>query len=301
MQHAASVDELMFLRKPQLGDFFISNCFPWLLRTTPGHELPSSWNFLSWVRLKSHWASLSGTDTSGLEKEAQGCLSAQWTWGGHSLPRVVPEAGTSATAAAKWLQSRPTLCDPIDGSPPGSSVHRILWARILEWVAISFSKLAQNHGQNPVSWIPSRTPGLVIPLYIYSLSVLSTGNTSFDPEKASPHGACILGVEGLHFKVSQSVVGPWTSSSGSWMEIQNLSHLDLLNQSLCFNKKPCWFIHDQKALLKFLHDLGKPFPSVHPPTLQICTHSLTFKGGFLLPGDISSSFFFKNAFCCCCS
>ena len=85
------------------------------------------------------------------------------------MPRGVPAAGTAATAAAKWLQSCPTLCDPIDGSPPGSSVHGILWARILEWVAISFSKLAQNHGQNPVSWIPSRTPGLVIPPYIYSL------------------------------------------------------------------------------------------------------------------------------------
>ena len=40
-------------------------------------------------------------------------------------------------AAAKSLQSHPTLCDPIDGSPPGSSVHRILQARTLEWVAIS--------------------------------------------------------------------------------------------------------------------------------------------------------------------
>ena len=42
-------------------------------------------------------------------------------------------------AAAKSLQLCPTLCDPKDGSPPGSSVHRILQARILEWVAISFS------------------------------------------------------------------------------------------------------------------------------------------------------------------
>ena len=43
-------------------------------------------------------------------------------------------------AAAKSLQSCLTLCDPIDGSPPGSSVLGILQARILEWVAISFSK-----------------------------------------------------------------------------------------------------------------------------------------------------------------
>ena len=45
----------------------------------------------------------------------------------------------SAAAAAKSLQSCPTLCDPIDGSPPGSPIPRILQARTLEWVAISFS------------------------------------------------------------------------------------------------------------------------------------------------------------------
>ena len=44
-----------------------------------------------------------------------------------------------AAAAAKSLQSCPTLCDLIDGSPPGSSVPGILQARTLEWVAISFS------------------------------------------------------------------------------------------------------------------------------------------------------------------
>ena len=44
-----------------------------------------------------------------------------------------------AAAAAKSLQSCPTLCDPIDGSPKGSSLPGILQARILEWVAISFS------------------------------------------------------------------------------------------------------------------------------------------------------------------
>ena len=45
----------------------------------------------------------------------------------------------SAAAAAKSLQSCRTLCDPIDGSPPGSPVPGILQARTLEWVAISFS------------------------------------------------------------------------------------------------------------------------------------------------------------------
>ena len=43
------------------------------------------------------------------------------------------------TLSAKSLQSCPTLCNPIDGSPPGSPVHGILQARVLEWVAIFFS------------------------------------------------------------------------------------------------------------------------------------------------------------------
>ena len=42
-------------------------------------------------------------------------------------------------AAAKSFQSCPTLCDPIDGNPPGSPIPGILQARTLEWVAISFS------------------------------------------------------------------------------------------------------------------------------------------------------------------
>ena len=46
---------------------------------------------------------------------------------------------TAATAAAKSLQSCPTLCDLMDGSPPGSPVPGILQARTLQWVAISFS------------------------------------------------------------------------------------------------------------------------------------------------------------------
>ena len=48
-------------------------------------------------------------------------------------------AAAAAAAAAESLQSCPTLCDPIDSSPPGSSVSGILQARTLEWVAISFS------------------------------------------------------------------------------------------------------------------------------------------------------------------
>ena len=53
--------------------------------------------------------------------------------------RAVHKSGFAA-AAAKSLQSCPTLCDPTDGSPPGSPVPGIVQARTLEWVAISFSQ-----------------------------------------------------------------------------------------------------------------------------------------------------------------
>ena len=49
------------------------------------------------------------------------------------------DIAAAAAAAAKSLQSCPTLCDSIDGSPPGPAVPGILQARTLEWVAISFS------------------------------------------------------------------------------------------------------------------------------------------------------------------
>ena len=50
----------------------------------------------------------------------------------------------TAAAAAKSLQSCPTLCDPVDGSPPGSAIPGILQARTLEWVAISFSSVCRS-------------------------------------------------------------------------------------------------------------------------------------------------------------
>ena len=65
-------------------------------------------------------------------------MSTDWLWmkkRGYAYTRDT----AAAAAAAKSLQSCPTLCDPIDGSPPGSAVPGILQARTLEWVAISFS------------------------------------------------------------------------------------------------------------------------------------------------------------------
>ena len=54
-------------------------------------------------------------------------------------PNIQKTKIMAAAAAAKSLQSCPTLCDPIDGGPPGSPIPGILQARTLEWVAISFS------------------------------------------------------------------------------------------------------------------------------------------------------------------
>ena len=61
--------------------------------------------------------------------------SQVWCWA------LVVNMYLAAAAAAKSLQSCPTLCDPIDGSPPGSAVPGILQARTLGWVAISFSNV----------------------------------------------------------------------------------------------------------------------------------------------------------------
>ena len=60
------------------------------------------------------------------------------TWNKHFRSNKNDQESTAA-AAAKSLQYCPTLCDPIDGSPPGSPIPGILQARTLEWVAISFS------------------------------------------------------------------------------------------------------------------------------------------------------------------
>ena len=58
-------------------------------------------------------------------------------------PNCIDLKANSAAAATKLLQSCPTLCDPIDGSPPGFPVPGILQARTLEWVAISFSNASK--------------------------------------------------------------------------------------------------------------------------------------------------------------
>ena len=81
-------------------------------------------------RCSCNFACLRRTATSLLELELRDCRY-------HCETKIKLPA--AAVAAAALLQLCPTLCDPIDGSPPGSPVPGILQARTLEWVAISFS------------------------------------------------------------------------------------------------------------------------------------------------------------------
>ena len=75
---------------------------------------------------------------SGLISSATGSVGSQKCLG-LDVKLYITQTLLSTPTAAKSLQSCPTLCDPIDGSPPGSAVPEILQARTLEWVAISFS------------------------------------------------------------------------------------------------------------------------------------------------------------------
>ena len=94
--------------------------------------------------------------------------------------------------SAKSLQSCPTLCDPVDGSPPGSCIHGILQARVLEWVAIAFSnalkwevkvkstqlpcfisKSSKHYGKNLNGGV--RHTCILIPAQLFTLGVCWTG------------------------------------------------------------------------------------------------------------------------------
>ena len=100
---------------------------------------------------------------------------------------------SAAAAAAKSLQSCPTLCDPIDGSPPGSPILRILKARTLEWVAIAFS--------NAWKW--------------KVIEVDQSCPTLSNPMDCSPPGSSIHGI----FQVR---VLEWGAFSSFWFPIKHI-------------------------------------------------------------------------------
>ena len=93
-------------------------------------------------------------------KPCLGHLAPCWKQG--SLCGNVSAVFTTA-AAAKSLQSSPTLCDPIDGSPPGSAVPGIFQARVLEWVAIAFSGVQHRHPYKAPHSIRKSTGGQTAP------------------------------------------------------------------------------------------------------------------------------------------
>ena len=100
-----------------------NSLWPHELCSTPG--FPVFHYFLEFAQTPVHWV-------SDAIQPSHPLLSP-------SSPAFSLSQHHAAAAAAKSLQSCPTLCDPIDGSPPGSPIPGILQARTLEWVAISFS------------------------------------------------------------------------------------------------------------------------------------------------------------------
>ena len=87
------------------------------------------------------------------------------TFAGPVLTKCLPAAEILTKSVSQVTQSCPALCNPMDGSPPGSSVHGRLQARILEWVAIPFSRDLPKPGIKPGSPVlqadslPSEPPG----------------------------------------------------------------------------------------------------------------------------------------------
>ena len=80
-----------------------------------------------------------GRGERAAQEEGDVCVVIAESHGCTAETNTTRQSNYAAAAAAKSLQSCLTLCDPRDGSPPGSPVPGILQARTLEWVAISFS------------------------------------------------------------------------------------------------------------------------------------------------------------------
>ena len=101
----------------------------------PGSTIPGilQARTLEWVAI-----SFSNAGKGNMQVKSLSRVQLFWTRRTAADP-APPPMFLAAAAAAKLLQSCPTLCDPIDGSPPGFTVPRILQARTLEWVAFSFS------------------------------------------------------------------------------------------------------------------------------------------------------------------
>ena len=137
---------------------------------------------------------------------------------------------TTATAAAKSLQSCPTLCDGIDSSPPGSSVHGILQTRILEWVASPFSNACMHACMHAKSLQSCLTP--------------------CEPMDSSPPGSSVHGI-------LQTRILEWVALSFSHFKPHMLQILSLLS-----GIRACqyWDCHLEDARWNYLVSSGdNPF------------------------------------------
>ena len=139
----------------------------------------------------------------------------------------------SLSAAAKSLQLCPTLCDPMDCSPPGSSVHGILQARALEWGAIAFSVslsvvFLKFHSSVCKCWIFLLSPFGIL----YTLSVWSY-LSSLILKTLSPLIPQIFSF--LHFYFIFSSI-PWLLFSGYWC------FYNFLNYSFIFSISEPYFL-----------------------------------------------------------
>ena len=119
-------------------------------------------------------------------------------------------------AAAKSLQSCPALCDPIDGSPPGSPVPGILQARTLEWVAIAFS--------NAWKWK-------------VKVKSLSSCPTLCDPMDCSPPGSSVHGIfQPQDWKRAVFIPIPKKGNANecsNYCTIAHISHASKIISSMC--------------------------------------------------------------------
>ena len=109
-------------------------CYVWLLATqrTLAHRLLCLGNFPGKnTRVGSHPLLQEIFSTQGLSPQLLHCRQILYCWGSRAIQLLL--------LLLSRFRSCPTLCDPIDGSPPGSPIPGILQARTLEWVAISFS------------------------------------------------------------------------------------------------------------------------------------------------------------------
>ena len=128
----------------------------------------------------------------------------------------------TAAAAAKLLQSCPTLCDPINGSPPGSPVPGILQARTLEWAAISFSNACMH------------------------VKLLQSCPTLCDPIEGSPPGSSIQGI------IKARILEWGAIAFSSSLE----RHVARERQGQDLN--PCWFDSQVLQLLKQFSNKKSP-------------------------------------------